>query len=53
MSPPDTINASLALLRSKTFLYDCHLKGAFGALPLDEIGTARSRGFAPIWSRRS
>jgi integrase len=32
-------------VRSKEFIYECHLKGAFGDLPLDEIGTGEVAEF--------
>ncbi len=32
-------------VRSKEFIYECHLKGAFGELPLDEIGTGEVAEF--------
>jgi integrase len=32
-------------VRSKTFIYECHLKDAFGHLPLNKIGTGEVAGF--------
>jgi integrase len=32
-------------VRSKTIIYECHLKDEFGPLPLDQIGTGKVAGF--------